>query len=112
MNDNVQIILRNISKIYKKGELEITALKEVNLDIKKSEFTVIMGPSGSGKTTLLNIIGCFDTPTHGEIVYNGASLKNLNENQLAEYRKQNIGFIFQSYNLIPVLTVEENIEPP
>lgn len=109
---NSQIILRNVCKIYKKGELEVLALKDINLEIKKAEFTAIMGPSGSGKTTLLNIIGCLDIPTNGDVIYNGTNLTSLNENQLAEYRKQNIGFIFQSYNLIPVLTVEENIELP
>ncbi|MFN3550247.1 MAG: ABC transporter ATP-binding protein [Endomicrobiia bacterium] len=108
----IQIQLKNIHKIYKKGEIFVEALKGINLEIKKGEFIVIMGPSGSGKTTLLNIIGCIDTPTNGDVIYNGVNLRNLNDNQLAEYRKQNIGFIFQSYNLIPVLTVKENIELP
>lgn len=109
---NNKIVLRNISKIYKKGKVEVVALNNVNLEIENGEFTVVMGPSGSGKTTLLNIIGCLDTPTEGEIYYNGQLLKVLNEDELAEYRKKNIGFIFQSYNLIPVLTVKENIELP
>lgn len=109
---NNKIVLRNISKIYKKGKVKVVALNNVNLEIENGEFTVVMGPSGSGKTTLLNIIGCLDTPTEGEIYYNGQLLKVLNEDELAEYRKKNIGFIFQSYNLIPVLTVKENIELP
>lgn len=109
---NNKIVLKNISKIYKKGKVEVVALNNVNLEIENGEFTVVMGPSGSGKTTLLNIIGCLDTPTEGEIYYNGQLLKVLNEDELAEYRKKNIGFIFQSYNLIPVLTVKENIELP
>lgn len=107
-----QIQLKNISKVYQKGEIFVEALKGINLEIEKGEFTVIMGPSGSGKTTLLNIIGCLDVPTNGEVLYNGVSLKNFNDDKLAEYRKKNIGFIFQSYNLIPVLTVKENIELP
>lgn len=107
-----QIQLKNISKVYQKGEIFVEALKGIELEIEKGEFTVIMGPSGSGKTTLLNIIGCLDVPTNGEVLYNGVGLKNFNDDKLAEYRKQNIGFIFQSYNLIPVLTVKENIELP
>ncbi|MEN3013630.1 MAG: ABC transporter ATP-binding protein [Endomicrobiia bacterium] len=106
------IILKNISKVYHKGKIKIFALKNINLEIKKGEFVVIMGPSGSGKTTLLNIIGCLDIPTEGEVIFNGKVLKSFSEDQLAEYRRQNIGFIFQSFNLIPVLTVKENIELP
>lgn len=111
-NAQTIILLKNIHKVYKKGVLEVQALQDINLEIKKAEFTAIMGPSGSGKTTLLNIIGCLDTPTSGEVFYNNTSLKNFTEEQLAEYRKVHVGFIFQSYNLIPVLTVEENIELP
>ncbi|MCS7231071.1 MAG: ABC transporter ATP-binding protein [Elusimicrobiota bacterium] len=107
-----KIILKNVSKVYQKGKIKVEALKNINLEIEKGEFVVIMGPSGSGKTTLLNIIGCLDIPTEGEIIYNGKTLKNLSEDELSEYRKQNISFIFQSFNLIPVLTVKENIELP
>lgn len=105
-----KIVLKNVSKFYQKGKLKICALKDINLEIEKSEFTVIMGPSGSGKTTLLNIIGCLDVPTEGEISYDGVIIKELKEDNLADFRRKNIGFIFQSYNLIPVLTVKENIE--
>jgi putative ABC transport system ATP-binding protein len=107
-----KLILRDIQKIYQKGSVSVLALKEINLEIEKGEFLSIMGPSGSGKTTLLNIIGCLDVPTKGEVIYDGVALKNLKEDELSEYRKKNIGFIFQSYNLIPVLTVKENIELP
>jgi len=104
--------MKNITKVYKKGALDVVALKNVTLTIEKGEFVSIMGPSGSGKTTLLNLIGCLDTPTSGEIIYNGTPLHNLDENELSDYRKENIGFIFQSYNLIPVLSVLENVELP
>ncbi len=109
---NGRLVLKDIQKVYKKGTISVDALRGVNLEIERGEFLSIMGPSGSGKTTLLNIIGCLDVPTSGEVIYNGTSLKNLKEDELSEYRKQNIGFIFQSYNLIPVLTVKENIELP
>jgi len=98
-----KLILRDIQKIYQKGSVSVEALKGINLLIEKGEFLSIMGPSGSGKTTLLNIIGCLDVPTKGEVIYDGVALKNLKEDELSEYRKKNIGFIFQSYNLIPVL---------
>ncbi|MCS7298685.1 MAG: ABC transporter ATP-binding protein [Spirochaetia bacterium] len=110
------IVLKNITKEYRKDSkresVKVLALKEINLEIEKGEFLTIMGPSGSGKTTLLNIIGCLDTPTSGEVVFNGTRLTNATERYLSEYRRKNIGFIFQSYNLIPVLTVKENIELP
>jgi len=90
----------------------VPALRGVQLNIEKGEFLSIVGPSGSGKTTLLNIIGCLDTPTSGSVRYNGQELSKLDELALSEYRKQDIAFIFQSYNLIPVLTVQENVELP
>ncbi len=104
--------MKNLRKVYKKGEIDVEALRGIDLVIEKGEFVSIMGPSGSGKTTLLNIIGCLDIPTSGEVIYDGTPLHNLKENQLSDYRKNNIGFIFQSYNLIPVLTVLENVELP
>ncbi|MGC8771231.1 MAG: ABC transporter ATP-binding protein [Brevinematia bacterium] len=107
-----RLVLKDIQKVYKKGTISVEALRGINLEIERGEFLSIMGPSGSGKTTLLNIIGCLDVPTKGEVIYDGTALKNLKEDELSEYRKQNIGFIFQSYNLIPVLTVKENIELP
>jgi putative ABC transport system ATP-binding protein len=104
--------LDGVGKIYRKGDKTVEALHGVSLDIDKGEFLSIMGPSGSGKTTLLNIVGCLDTPTSGSVVYNGKELGALSELQLSDYRKHNIAFIFQSYNLIPVLTVRENVELP
>jgi putative ABC transport system ATP-binding protein len=104
--------LEKVTKIYKKGDNEVRALGGVDLSIEQGEFLAIVGPSGSGKTTLLNIVGCLDSPTSGGVLYNGTTLGGMKENQLSEYRKKHISFIFQSYNLIPVLTVRENVELP
>ncbi len=104
--------LEDITKQYRRGDKAVEALKAVDLIIEKGEFLAIVGPSGSGKTTLLNIIGCLDSPSSGKVVYDGQELGIMNERQLSEYRKDNISFIFQSYNLIPVLTVRENVELP
>jgi putative ABC transport system ATP-binding protein len=104
--------LKGIRKEYRKGEKKVEALCGVDLTIEKGEFLSVVGPSGSGKTTLLNIIGCLDTPTTGSVVYNSRELVRMSEKELSEYRKENIAFIFQSYNLIPVLTVQENVELP
>lgn len=104
--------LERIRKIYKKGDNEVVALAGVDLDIDKGEYLAVVGPSGSGKTTLLNILGCLDVPTSGRVVYDGRELRALGEKDLSEYRKEHVSFIFQSYNLIPVLTVLENVELP
>ncbi len=104
--------LEKIRKVYKKGENEVVALRGVDLDIEKGEYLAVVGPSGSGKTTLLNILGCLDVPTSGRVVYDGRELRALGEKELSEYRKMHVSFIFQSYNLIPVLTVAENVELP
>lgn len=104
--------LEKIRKIYKKGDNEVVALGAVDLDIEKGEYLAVVGPSGSGKTTLLNILGCLDVPTSGRVVYDGRELRALGEKELSEYRKLHVSFIFQSYNLIPVLTVAENVELP
>ena len=108
------IVLENVVKEYykedAKNSVKVLALNGVNLSIGSGEFLSIMGPSGSGKTTLLNIIGCLDVPTSGKVIYDNIVLTNADKNFLSEYRKKNIGFIFQSYNLIPVLTVKENVE--
>ena len=104
--------LENVTKDYGKGEQTVHALGGIDLKIEKGEFLSIVGPSGSGKSTLLNIIGCLDIPSTGNVIYNGTSLISMKENALSDYRKDNIAFIFQSYNLIPVLTVKENIELP
>ncbi|MEZ4827121.1 MAG: ABC transporter ATP-binding protein [Bacteroidia bacterium] len=99
----------NLDKIYE-GVVPVHAVDHVSLSIEEGEFTAIVGPSGSGKTTLLNIIGGLDRPTAGEIRVNGTDISQLSNNQLIDFRLQNIGFVFQAYNLIPVLTAKENVE--
>jgi putative ABC transport system ATP-binding protein len=102
--------LKGVKKDYFQGKLAVPALRGIDLTIEAGEFTSIAGPSGSGKTTLLNLIGCLDTPTAGTIKLAGRDLAHLNKIELADIRRENIGFIFQSYNLIPVLTAYENVE--
>ena len=102
--------LKNVSKSYKIGEKEFKALNSINLSIKKGELVVILGPSGAGKSTLLNLIGGMDSPTSGEVIIDGENISNYNENQLSNYRAENIGFIFQFYNILPTLTVLENVD--
>lgn len=102
--------LKNVSKIYKTGEKEFKALDKIDLTIEKGKFVVILGPSGAGKSTLLNLIGGMDTPTNGSIKIDGSDISKYTENQLSEYRAENIGFIFQFYNILPTLTVLENVE--
>ncbi|MGL5379114.1 ABC transporter ATP-binding protein [Clostridium sp.] len=102
----------NVNKIYGKGENKVKALSNANLTIKKGEFIAIVGASGSGKSTLLHIIGGVDKPTSGKVLIDGVNLNNLTENEISILRLRKIGFVFQFYNLIPVLTVEENIEMP
>ncbi len=102
--------IKNVSKTYKIGEKEFKALDNINLSINKGEFVVILGPSGAGKSTLLNLIGGMDTPTSGSIKIDGEDISKYNENQLSEYRAENIGFIFQFYNILPTLTVLENVK--
>lgn len=104
--------LTGIRKTYRKGERSVEALRGVDLAIERGEFLAVVGPSGSGKTTLLNIIGCLDVPTAGTVLYDGTALHGMTDRELSEYRKHRISFIFQSYNLIPVLTVEENVALP
>ncbi len=104
------IRVTGVSKIYHIGEVEVRALREIDLRIDKGEFTAIAGPSGSGKSTLLNLISGLDAPTSGRVFLAGRPLGGLSGNQLSDFRRDHIGFIFQSYNLIPVLTVRENIE--
>lgn len=102
--------IKNVSKIYKIGEKEFKALDNIDLSINQGEFVVILGPSGAGKSTLLNLIGGMDKPTKGSIKIDGEEISKYNENQLSEYRAENIGFIFQFYNILPTLTVLENVE--
>jgi putative ABC transport system ATP-binding protein len=106
------VTIRNLSKIYAQGELQVTALDNISLDIEAGEFLALMGPSGSGKSTLLHIIAGIDRPTRGQCLVQGVDVTQLNESQLADWRNQNVGFVFQTFNLIPVLTAYENVELP
>lgn len=106
------VAIRNLSKIYSQGEIQVTALNDISLDIARGEFLTLMGPSGSGKSTLLHIIAGIDRPTSGECRVQGVNVTELNESDLADWRNQNVGFVFQSFNLIPVLTAFENVELP
>ncbi len=102
--------LHNLSKYYRTDEVETVALDNVNIEIESGEFVAIMGPSGCGKSTLLNIVGMLDSPSEGDYIFMGENVAGYPESKLSNIRKQNIGFIFQSFNLIDELTVEENIE--
>ena len=106
------VTIRNLSKVYAQGEIQVTALDNISLDIAAGEFLALMGPSGSGKSTLLHIIAGIDRPTSGECLVQGVDVTKLNESQLADWRNQNVGFVFQTFNLIPVLTAFENVELP
>ena len=102
--------LQNITKIYKMGEVEIRAADGISFFVKKGEFVVIVGPSGAGKTTVLNILGGMDTATEGTLLVDGENITKYNARQLTEYRREDIGFVFQFYNLVPNLTALENVE--
>ena len=106
------IELKNIYKIYSDGDSEIRALDGVSLHVSRGEFVCIVGSSGSGKSTCMNIIGCLDIPTSGEYWLNGTDVSTMNEKELAHIRNRELGFVFQQYNLIPKLTVKENVELP
>ncbi len=102
--------MRNLSRVYRTDTVETTALDAIDLDILKGEFVAIMGPSGCGKSTLLNLIGMLDSPSSGSYMFNGQEVAGLSEASLSETRKENIGFIFQSFNLVDELSVRENVE--
>jgi len=106
------IQLNKVSRVYEMGETSIQALADINLDIEQQTFVSFVGPSGSGKTTLLNLIGCLDKPSTGEIKVNDVRVNEFNRKDAAVFRGTNIGFIFQNFNLLPVLTVYENVEYP
>ena len=103
---------KHVSKIYKMGEIDLEVIKDLNLSIGLGEFIAIIGPSGSGKSTLLNMLGGLDVPTSGEVIVDNINLTDLDTTALAHFRGEKVGFIFQSFNLIPVLSVYENIEYP
>ena len=106
------IATQDVTKVYKMGELDLRVIKGLNLKISHGEFVAIVGPSGSGKSTVLNLLGCLDKPSSGKIEISGIDITNLDSTQMANFRGENVGFIFQSFNLIPVLSVYENIEYP
>ena len=106
------IELEDVTKVYRMGEVEVRALREVNLSIKQGEMISIIGTSGSGKSTLMNIIGCLDKPTSGRYIFDGADVSQLNDNQLAEMRNKKFGFVFQDFNLLSRATALSNVELP
>jgi putative ABC transport system ATP-binding protein len=106
------ITIRELTKVYRQGDINVTALDRISLDIDAGEFLTLMGPSGSGKSTLLHIVAGIDRPTSGECRVQGIDVAQLNESQLADWRNQNVGFVFQTFNLIPVLSAYENVELP
>jgi putative ABC transport system ATP-binding protein len=107
---NAVVICKDVQKVFKQGPEEIHALRDIDLEVGAGDFICLSGPSGSGKTTLLNLIGGLDTPTNGEITVDGVRVDQLDKSRLADLRLRKIGFVFQSYNLIPVLTAQENVE--
>ena len=102
-------VARGVTKVYDMGEVQVQALRGVDFDLARGEFVVLLGPSGSGKSTLLNILGGLDTPSAGDVVYAGQNLTRANDAELTTYRRRNVGFVFQFYNLIPSLTARENV---
>jgi putative ABC transport system ATP-binding protein len=111
-NGNSLIQVRGLSKTYRRGGEEIQVLQRLNLDVDKGDFVGFMGPSGSGKTTLLNLLGGLDVPTHGSITVAGDEITHMSSSKLTQWRARHVGFIFQMYNLIPVLTAFQNVELP
>lgn len=106
------VSVHELCKVYRQGEIDVTALNRVSLEIAPREFLVLMGPSGSGKSTLLHLIAGIDRPTSGRLRVQGTDISQLNESELADWRNQHVGFVFQSFNLVPVLTAFENVELP
>lgn len=106
------IEIKNLTKDYLMGEIQVPALKGIDLQIKKNEYVAIMGPSGSGKSTLMNVLGCLDTPTSGEYLFNQVNVSTLSDDQLSAMRNREIGFIFQSFNLLPRMSSLHNVELP
>lgn len=112
MSDHDLIVLQHIAKTYRRGDETISIFTDLNLSIPSGDFVAMMGPSGSGKTTLLNLLGGLDRPTSGSIIFNGAPIEKLSENQLSAWRAANVGFIFQFYNLMPTMSAARNVELP
>lgn len=112
MSDNVVVRITEVKKIYHLGKVEVHALRGINLKIERGEFISIMGPSGGGKSTLMHILGCLDRPTSGDIKLDEIDVDELDDNQLAEIRNKKVGFVFQTFNLLPKLNAVENVELP
>lgn len=112
MNNNIVVRAAELKKIYHMGKIDVHALQEINLTVSKGEFVSIMGPSGCGKSTLMHIIGCLDRPTSGHILLDEVDVDELNDNDLAEIRNKKVGFVFQTFNLLPKLNAIENVELP
>lgn len=110
--EDILIETKNLTKVYGKGDLAVTALDNINLEVKRGEFVEVMGPSGSGKTTLLNMVGALDKPTSGEIIIDGIEISKIKESKLYEVRREKVGFIFQSFYLIPTLNALQNVLIP
>src|SRR5689334_10246728 len=104
--------LKGVSKTYTRGKQQVPVLQALDLDIAKGDFMALMGPSGSGKTTLLNLIGGLDRPSQGQVTVDGIRIDQLSSGQLAQWRARHVGFVFQFYNLLPVLSAEKNVELP
>ena len=112
MDNNIVIDVKDITKVYQMGDVQVHALRGTSLQVERGELVSIMGPSGSGKSTLMNILGCLDQPTSGEYYLEGMEIDQLDDNQLAEIRSRRIGFVFQTFNLLPRTTALSNVELP